>query len=231
MLIAIFATEYIISSMQTRDMTVHSNPDIYVRDKIWYVWLCEKTNMVVHSVGSMFPITNMEIQQNRGMVVHEIGKINEPTWRILKKCSSSTYYIGFIDIKNEEIKYYKFKAFPVNDTLVDSKSHYSPINMISLQVKLLDEHGQLSDRASKVVVKKITGRVNRSIGDYNFVDSTGEIITTGKTMDINNGDIFHVKVNSTGQYSMKITADFNEDGESIASLHRFAMIHHNEHVI
>lgn len=213
--------------MQPNDITLRPEQDVYVRDKIWYVWVCDQTNMIVHSVGSPFPLTNMSIQNNTGLTIHEIGKINQPTWEILKKCSSSTYYIGFLDVDNEDIAYFKLKAYPVGGTQVNNKVYYNYDNIISMQVKLIDEHGDVADNIGKLEVKKITGRGNRELGDYEFIDHD----TRGRKITIDNNDTVSVKINSIGQYSMKISGDFVINNITAANLRRFVTIAHNEYTV
>jgi len=210
--------------METSNITLRPEEDVYIKDKLWYIWACSQTGMIVHSVGSPFPLTNMSIQGNRGLTIHSLGKINEPTWRVLKKCSSSTYYIGFLNIEAEEIEYFKLKAVPGENTSITDKSYHSDKNVISIQVQLVDEHGELASNMPEIQVKKITGRVNKELGDYNFIDhgaSRGKITTSPNST-------FQVQMLSVGQYSLKISGMFFREDNPVAELKRYAIIKHNE---
>lgn len=217
--------------MDNAEITLRPEMDVYIKEKIWYLWTCDKTDMIVHSVGAPFKVQNPTIQNNQGTTVHEIGQVNEQTWRVLKKCSTSPYYIGFLDLENEEIEYFKLKSFPIDNTHVEStesnKIYYGDDNVISFHVMLLDEHGDLAGNTDGVNVKKITGRVNKTLGDYKFIDPDDD----NKSVTVSNGSCFSLQINSVGQYSLKVSCPFYRNGKYITDLNRYIVFRHNEYAV
>ena len=215
------------NTQASKEATLHASQDHYIRNKLWYVWVCEKTNMIVHSVGSVFPLDNPRINENSGLIVHELGMINEPTWSMLKKISNRPYYTGLLDMEQQEITYYKLQATPIGEIhRLENKTYYSKTNKLAFKLELLDEHGQLYDSTLDIKIKKITGRSNSKLGDYNF---TQPVDTKDRVVYIKNGGTFEVKLNQVAQFSIRITTHLSVN-EHLLPVDRYITFCHDEYI-
>lgn len=215
------------STQTSKEVTLHTSQDHYIRNKLWYVWVCEKTNMIVHSVGSVFPLDDPRINGNTGLIVHELGMINEPTWAMLKKISSRPYYLGLLDMEQQEIIYYKLKATPVGEiSRTANKTYHNKTNSLAFKIELLDEHGCLHDNGMDIKIKKITGRSNSKLGDYNFIKP---VTTNDRYIYIENGGMFEIKLNQVAQFSIRATAHLLINNQ-LLSVDRYLTFCHDEYI-
>lgn len=113
--------------------------DVFVPTKTWYAFV-DDNNVIVRTIGSMFPVTNLKCTDAPDMKILDLGNINEKAWVVINKIVHSPYYSGYISEKTKEIIYYRLKSSVSNSDKKDGIYHITS-NKCDITVSCLDEHG------------------------------------------------------------------------------------------
>jgi hypothetical protein len=207
-------------SLIDKNVTLRANQDTYIPNKYWYAWCDPRTKYIVCTVGTVFPLDDPKINNNENLEIFELGRINEPTWKMLKKISNRPYYAGFLDYEEDEINYFKLSTTPTCDADRDENKIYSSVNnQLTFSAQVYDEYGNVANIDNQIQVKKISGRSNSKIGNYTINDSKSREVT------IDNGGEFNINILEKSQFSIKVTAKLT----SGIKLNRYITFKHNEY--
>ena len=187
--------------------------DLYVPTKSWYAFVDDK-NRIIRTIGSLFPLTNLKCSDQGNLQVIELGHLNKQAWEILNKIIHVPYYNGLIDTQEQEIYYFKFKAYVDNSTKVEDKIHVTN-NDVNITFKCLDESDiNIIDTFTNNIHAKIlrqTQPPKQSHHLHYVVDNTH---VNGREIDINN-DHLQLHLAKPGEYTLRYTYTHNMNGTDL----------------
>jgi len=184
-----------------------SLPDLFLPTKMWYAFLDSK-GIIVNTVGSMFPVSNLTCSLEDDLIVHELGMINEDAWRILNKIVHAPYCGGYIDRSEEEIVFFKLKADVTNSEKRDGIYHLNG-STFNITATCLDETDMDTMVVNEnLILKKLRpqGGQHKNVVFTNYKPRDREIKLAEPSQQ--------VKIHAPGKYTFRITYNHNVDDKT-----------------
>jgi hypothetical protein len=179
-------------------------PELFLPTKMWYAFLDSK-GIIVNTVGSMFPVSNLVCNFQEDLQVHELGMINEDAWKVLNKVVHAPYCGGYIDVEAEEIVFFRLKADVTNSEKIDGIYHLND-NTFNITATCIDETDMdvivINDSLLLKKLRPPTGG-HKDVVFTNYKPSDREIQLTEPTQQ--------VKVKAPGRYTFRLTYNHSVD--------------------
>jgi hypothetical protein len=200
--------------------------EIYVPTKSWYVF-ADDSNKIIKTIGSMFPVSNLQCTDDSDLHVIELGHINKSAWDLLNKIVHIPYYGGYIDSDQEEIIYYRLKA-SVSDSIKENGKYYTSSDVLTITAKCLDENDDDILQVQNLQLKKLRltdpPKLHRELI---LIDPTRPDEHNIKILSMTS-NTQQIKIQSPGEYTLRLTYIHTDTDNRSFNLERYITINRSK---